>query len=273
MKTLIYGNGWLGKKFAEHFNADISSHRITDLVSLEKDIQQRKPDVVINCVAKTGKPNIDWCEDHKEETLFANVNVPLLLAEACAKNNVFFVQLSSGCIYQGDNNGKGFSETDAPNFFGSFYSKTKIMAEIGLKNYQCLILRLRMPLDNKPDERNFITKITKYKQVINIPNSITVIQDLLPAAQKLIEKKTTGIYNVTNSGSMTHKEMLEMYNEIADPTHTCEFITIEQLHSMTKAERSNCVLNTDKLQKEGIQLRPVKEAVRETFEMYKPYLN
>lgn len=273
MKILIYGDGWLGKKFAEHFNADISSHRITDLASLDKDLQQRKPDVVINCVAKTGAPNIDWCEDHKEETLFANVNVPILLAEACKRSNVFFVQLSSGCIYQGDNNGKGFSEEDAPNFFGSFYSKTKIMAEVGLKNYDCLILRLRMPLDNKPDERNFITKITKYKQVINLPNSITLIQDLLPAAKQLIDKRKTGVYNITNPGSMTHKEMLEIYREIVDPAHTCEFITLEQLHSMTKAERSNCVLNTEKLQKEGIQLRPVKEAVRETFEEYKQHLN
>lgn len=269
MQTLIYGNGWLGKKFAAHFGAEISSHRITDLASLEKDLQQRKPTVVINCVAKTGRPHIDWCEDHKEETLFANVRVPFLLAEACKKHNIFFVQLSSGCIYQGDNNGKGFSEEDPPNFFGSFYSKTKIMAEVALKGYDCLILRLRMPLDNKPDERNFITKITKYKQVINLPNSITVIQDLLPTAQKLIEQRKTGVYNVTNPGVMTHKEMLALYTEIVDPTHTCEFITLEQLHSMTKAERSNCVLNTQKLQKEEVQLRPVQQAVRETFETYK----
>ncbi|MBI4140337.1 sugar nucleotide-binding protein [Candidatus Woesearchaeota archaeon] len=272
MKVLIYGNGWLGKKFAAHFQAEISPHRIKDLASLEQDLQKYKPDVVINCVAKTGAPNIDWCEDHKEETLFANVNVPILLAEACKRNNIFFVHLSSGCIYQGDNNGKGFSEEDTPNFFGSFYSKTKIMAEVGLKNYQALILRLRMPIDSVPGERNFIDKIVRYSKVINVPNSMTCIDDLLFAAPKLIERRATGTYHITNPGAITHEEILQLYKEIVNPKHTYELITLEQLHLMTKAHRSNCILNTEKLQKEGIELRPIKQAVRNSLEVYKQHL-
>ena len=31
---------------------------------------------------KTGRPNVDWCEDHKTETLFSNVTAPLIFPRA-----------------------------------------------------------------------------------------------------------------------------------------------------------------------------------------------
>lgn len=57
-----------------------------------------------------------------------------------------------------------------------------------------------------------------------------------------------------------------------DSDHTYELITIEQLKGMTKAERSNCTLNTMKLEREGIRLRPVEEAVRACLVEYKQKL-
>ena len=272
MNYLIYGQGYLAKKFSAYFNAPMSSLRITDTESLQQELLQKKPDVVINCAGKTGKPNVDWCEDHKPETIHGNITVPLLLVQACIHQNIPFVHLSSGCIYEGDNNGKGFSEHDAPNFFGSFYSRTKIIAEQALKELPVLILRLRMPLDSKPDERNIITKITAYSRIISIPNSITAIEDLLFAAKKLIEKKATGIYNVVNPGAITHQEILETYKHIINPNHTYSIIPLDQLHAVTKAQRSNCVLNTEKLQKEGIMLRPVHDAVKTSLLTYKEHL-
>jgi dTDP-4-dehydrorhamnose reductase len=41
-------------------------------------LDEVKPDVVINAAGKTGKPNVDWCEDHKEETLRSNDTGPLV---------------------------------------------------------------------------------------------------------------------------------------------------------------------------------------------------
>ncbi len=117
MKTLIFGNGFLGKQMAEYLDAELSSTRITSPEDIEASITQ-KPDVIINAIAKTGRPNVDWCEDNKEETYFANVEVPKLLAAYADCECIRMVQFSNGCIYEGDKGGPGSTEDDQPNCGG-----------------------------------------------------------------------------------------------------------------------------------------------------------
>lgn len=270
MKYIIFGNGYLGNKFKDALGDDavISTVDIGNITDVRAILQKENPEIIINCAGKTGSPNIDWCEDNKDETLYSNVTGPLVLAKACHEHNVFMVHLGSGCIYQGDNDGAGFTEDDLPPIsdIPSFYSLTKFMSEHMLKQFPILQCRLRMPLDSKKSSRNFITKITTYEKVINEPNSMTVIDDLISATIALAEKKKIGIYNITNPGSITHKEILDMYREIVDPNFSYTIIPTEMLH--TKAGRSNCILNTDKLEAEGIHLMPIREAVRNVLQSY-----
>jgi probable rhamnose biosynthetic enzyme 2 len=79
--------------------------------------------------------------------------------------------------------GIGFTEEDEPNFKGSFYSYTKTLAEKLLREYSnVLLLRVRMPISDDLNPRNFVTKISKYERVVDIPNSMSVLHDLLPAS-------------------------------------------------------------------------------------------
>lgn len=271
MKYIIFGNGYLGNKFKNALGneATISTADIGNITEVREVLQKEKPEIIINCAGQTGRPNIDWCEDNKDETLYSNVTGPLVLAKVCSEFGIFMVHLGSGCIYQGDNGGTGFSEEYIPDFknIPSFYSLTKFMSEYLLKQFSILQCRLRMPLDSEKSSRNFITKITNYEKVINEANSMTVIDDLIQTTITLAIKKKTGIYNVTNPGSITHKEILEMYKEIVDPNFTYTIIPTEMLK--TKAGRSNCILNTDKLALEGIHLTPIQEAVRKVLQDYK----
>jgi hypothetical protein len=41
----------------------------------------------------------------------------------------------------------------------------------------CLSLRIKMPVSCELD-KGFIGKITKYKKLVNIPNSLSVLEDL-----------------------------------------------------------------------------------------------
>ncbi len=133
-------------------------------------------------------------------------------------------------------------------------------------------LRLRMPFDDEPSERNFITKITKYAKVISVPNSISVLEDFMKAAKALITQKATGVYNVTNPGTITHQEILDMYIELVDPTYKYELFSVEEMDKITKAKRSNCGLSVQKLEEAGIHLRPVAQAVRESLVLYRQHL-
>ena len=271
MKYLIFGNGYLGNKFKGLLGseAEISSADIGNIEEIRTVLKEKNPQVIINCAGKTGRPNIDWCEDNKEETMYSNVIGPLVLAKVCLEHNIFMVHIGSGCIYQGNNEGKGFTEKDIPDLknIPSFYSLTKFMSEYMLKEFPVLQCRLRMPVDSEKNPRNFITKITNYEKVINEENSITVIDDLVKTTVELIKRKKTGIYNVTNPSSITHKEILEKYKELVDKNF--EYVIIDTKDLKTKAGRSNCVLNTDKLKKEGIELLDIHKSIEKILLNYK----
>ena len=264
MKIVLFGGkGYLGQSFLSAYpDAITPSVDIADQEAVSKVLDDVKPDVVINAAGKTGRPNIDWCEDHRMETVRSNVTGPLVLLEECAKRSIYWVHMSSGCIFEGDNGGKGFAEEDEPNFMGSFYSRTKIWSDQILREFPVLILRLRMPFDNTLHERSLITKLLKYRRVLDVQNSLTYLPDFLRVSQKLIEQRKTGIYHMVNPGPVSPYRIMQWYREMVDPAHEVERLTVAQLPQVTKAGRSNCVLSIRKVEREGLQLLSGEEAVK-----------
>jgi len=121
---------------------------------------------------------------------------------------------------------------------------------------------------DEPGARNLITKLAAYPNIINVPNSISNTDEFITATLKLMEKRRTGIYNVTNPGAVTQKEIIDAYCELVEPGHNYKIISLDELYTFTKAKRSNCVLSSKKLEAEGIRLRPVMQSVRETLAEY-----
>jgi hypothetical protein len=116
-----------------------------------------------------------------------------------------------------------------------------------LYNDSALNLRIRMPITDEVNNRNFITKITNYKKICSIPNSMSVLDDLLPLLIEYALEKKIGTYNFTNPGLITHNEILEMYKEIVDPNFTWDNFTIEEQNGILTSKRSNNCLDTTKL--------------------------
>lgn len=274
MKTVVFGKGFLGTRIAEALEIPLVEDRIENMADIYNAIETlgEFPEVIINCIGKTGRPNVDWCETNKPETYIANTHVPYLFAEFCKKSNIKLVHISSGCIYQGDNNGRGWSETDEPNFTGSFYSFTKAAAERILSAYDnVLTLRIRMPIDSDPNSRELLGKLLKYTKIISAPNSITVIDDFISVLKVLLERNSLGMYNVVNPQAITHEEILSMYEDEFKEKLNKIYISPEDLETL--APRSNCVLNTDKLQAELAShtvevLKPTNSSLRETITKY-----
>lgn len=97
------------------------------------ELEKYKPTHVLNCAGCTGRPNVDWCEDNKEETIRSNVIGTLNLTDCCYLKNIHITVFATGCIYAYDDEhpigGPGYLETDRANFAGSFYSETKAHVE------------------------------------------------------------------------------------------------------------------------------------------------
>lgn len=279
MKFYILGaSGFIGShcvKYLESKNHTVFSERIdiTNFQELTKKFNEIKPDVVINFAGVRAYPTIDWCEGHKEETVMVNVVGAINVCMAAKTSGAYPIQISSGCIYSG-NKEKSFTEEDEPNFFGSFYSRMRIVTQNALKELPVLQMRIRMPISMYKHPRNLITKLISYNKVISVPNSVTLLEDLFPAIEKLCEIKPTGILNMTNDGYLEHKDILETYKKIVDDNHSYELINVEALErDIVKSGRSNCLLSNAKLKSFGIEMPALdKERLEKIMVEYKKSL-
>ena len=256
---LIYGRtGWIGGMLGRLLQEQgheyyYGAARLHDKAALQEDIQRCQPTHILNAAGITGRPNVDWCETHKLEVVQTNVLGTLTLINLAKSMNIHVTNFATGCIYSYDDDhpigGKGFTEQDVPNFRGSYYSHTKAMVEDVIHQYDNVLqLRLRMPIDsNLENPRNFIYKIAHYAKVVNVPNSMTVLDELVPLAIQGAIRKLTGIYNFTNPGVISHNEVLELYKEYYDRDFTWENFSIEEQSTILAAPRSNNALDATKL--------------------------
>merc|ERR1712021_73182 len=285
-KVLVFGGktGWIGGLMCEMLAKDENiecrpaNSRLQNRESVAKELDEYKPTYVLNAAGITGRPNIDWCETNKPETIRTNVIGTLNLADLCLERGIHCTVYATGCIFVYDDkhkegSGVGFTEEDTPNFDGSFYSETKGYMEPMLKNYSnCLILRVRMPISDDLIHRSFVTKIVKYERVVNIPNSMTILTEMLPASLAMAKKGLTGVYNFTNPGVISHNQVLDLYTKYVDPTYTYKNFTVEEQAKVIAAGRSNNELDTTKLLKDmpdGIVINDIVTAYELCFQRMK----
>lgn len=256
-KFLVFGGktGWIGQKVVQllhdqGYAVRAAESRLEDRAALMSEIEAYRPTCIINAAGVTGRPNVDWCEDHKIETIRSNMIGVLTLFDCAHERDVYVINFGTGCIFEYDQEHpcgslRGFKELDAPNFDGSFYSFTKGMLDRLIDCYpNVLNLRLRMPISDDLHPRSFVTKITRYQKVVNIPNSMTVLHDLLPIIPLLAEKRITGNLNFVNPGVISHNEILDLYKKYIDPSFTYQNFTIEEHDKVVKVRRSNNCLDT-----------------------------
>jgi 3,5-epimerase/4-reductase len=188
------------------------------------------------------------------------------------KYGVHYAYLGTGCIftYDGDEHPYeeergGFAECSKPNFFGSSYSIVKGYTDMIMKMFDNVLnVRIRMPITDEVNSRNFITKITSYNKICSISNSMTVLPELLPIMIDMCEKNVTGTVNLTNPGLISHNEILEMYREIVDKDFTWNNFSIEEQRQILASERSNNFLDTSRLES-LYNVKGIKESVRDVL--------
>lgn len=231
-----------------------------------------KDATIINCAGFIGKPNVDACEDMLEETLKGNVLLPHLLATMNQTRGRPLVHISSGCIYNGYD--KLYTE-ECPSDFdfnnGSVYSGTKAMAETVLREFadRHYIFRLRIPFDHHSSPRNYITKMLSYDTLLDAVNSMTNRQDFAKAVINLLEMKAPyGTYNITNPGSMSTSQVVDMIKEHIAPDKEYKFFKdFEEFYKHARAPRSNCVLDTAKVES-LLDIKPLHDSMEQSIMKY-----
>jgi dTDP-4-dehydrorhamnose reductase len=270
-------------------------------------LERVRPAFVLNAAGYIGKPNVDACESAKAETLLGNTLLPLTVTHACAVLDIPWGHVSTGCIYDGawvQRDGtrwewekdltktsvrqlfaehperfRGFAETEEPNFSFrhppcSFHNGTKALAEEAVVGVgRGYVWRLRIPFDEQDSPRNALSKLQRYPKVYNNINSFSHRGDFVRACVDLWERKAPfGIYNVTNPGGISTRQIVELIQSILKPARPFEFFAgDEEFYSAgVKAPRSNCLLDVQKLLAAGVPMRPVAEAFADALHRWQP---
>ena len=293
--VLVFGgNGWIGSKVVTFLSKmDIPFYKSNCRADNIEDVKNEIDNYgnithVMSFIGRThgvyeGQEisTIDYLEKPGKlvENIRDNLFSPVVLADLCKNKGIHFTYLGTGCIFDYDkihlygNESTGFNESDLPNFFGSSYSIVKGYTDRlmhTLYNNTVLNVRIRMPITDEVNPRNFITKILNYKKICSIPNSMTVLNELLPIMIEMSLNNQVGTINLTNPGVISHNEILTMYKEIIDPSFTWENFTIEEQNNVLASKRSNNCLNTDYLKDiTNKNVKNIKDSVRQILEEMK----
>ena len=302
---LIYGHrGWIGGLLTQLLDArgvewvggrarcDRRDAVVAELASI-------RPARVVMLIGRThgvinGRvwPTIDYLEQPGKaaENVRDNYLAPRTVIEACAEAGIHCTYLGTGCIFSYneihpcpsdqlqvlERELGGVDDDAVPTFAGSSYSAVKGLLDRSLSESnlldKCLALRLRMPITDQAERRNFVTKIVGYKRICSIQNSMSDLPSLLPLMMAMMEAGTVGRFNFTNPGTLSHNEILTMYQEICDPSFTWNNWTETEQSKVLAAGRSNTALRTEKLRAEaerlGVALPQIDLAVRQSLQRY-----
>jgi dTDP-4-dehydrorhamnose reductase len=191
---------------------------ITDAVLLKEKLLEIKPHFIINTAAMT---NVDACENNKLECDILNIDLVKTLVNVSEEINAHIIHISTDFIFDGK---KGnYKETDLPNPL-SYYGLSKLKSEeiLTTSKIDFTILRTILVYGKVFDMSRsnivlWVKEMLEKKKEITIVNdqyrTPTYVEDLAMACKISMDKKATGIYNISSN------QLLSIYKiaqQIAD---------------------------------------------------------
>lgn len=183
----------------------------TNREEVELSFKKHQPQVVVHCGALS-KP--DECELNKDAAFCVNVTGTIHLLNAAAKNNCFFIFLSTDFVFSGE---KGMYKEDDERQPVNYYGETKMLAEDEVKKYLPAWAIVRTVLVyGKPflSRQNILTMVAnalRKGEELNIFNdqvrTPTYVEDLAKAIVSIIEKKAGGLYHISGEDVLTPYQM------------------------------------------------------------------
>jgi len=258
-RIVVLGRGFLGKTFEQYgiptlgrdgFEYTEEDNIETVTKKLKKLKDQYGDMTIVNCI---GSANTRSCEvgANWKHTQSINGTLPSLLSEACGKLGCRFIHISTGCVY--DQNNEPQKEDD---FLVSHcnYVVSKLVGELGCSDDD-LIIRPRLYFGGSPDRNNLLTKISKFKRFLTEVNSFTSVETIVEAVLALEKAGATGVFNVSNTGYMS---MVDVAKLLFDDDRYKNQISAHELKENEGLFLVNNIMSNEKLE-EYYTPRPVAE--------------
>ena len=271
MKILITGaNGMLAKEIKEKFAqgnelilTDVAELDITNREAVMKYVEEKKPELIINCAAFTA---VDKAEEAGEIVEKINADGPGNLAKAAKANDAVLVHVSTDYVFGGDLDVEKDYKEDDPKKPVTAYGITKLHGEEQIQENTDKYYIFRTAWLYGIGGNNFVKTMLKLGEdrdelsvVADQHGSPTYAKDLTEIIYQAVTKKIPyGIYNSTNEGYTTWydftKAIFEYTGTICkvNPVTTEEYI---EMMKVTQAKRpKNSQMSKEKLEKAGIEV-------------------
>ena len=189
---------------------------LTNLNYIKTITSQINPDVIIHLAAMTG---VDLCETEQDLAMTINAKATKTLAEQAAKNNCFFVYVSTDYIFDEKNGLR--KESDTPNPLG-FYGKSKLEGEIALNKLASswCIARTSTPFGIHHKKKSFPLWV---KENLESKKEIPVLVDQFTSptyvtnlSKMLIEVATRQIVGIIHLAGATRISRYNLAKLVAD---------------------------------------------------------
>ncbi|MBC7896244.1 MAG: sugar nucleotide-binding protein [Cytophagaceae bacterium] len=223
---LLGANGTLGSAFARHCTARGIPHLaltraevdITDAMQVRRAVAACRPWAVINA---TGFVRVDDAETQYEACMSVNATGALHVGEACRRSGARLLTFSSDLVFDGTA-ASPYVEADEPNPLG-VYGASKHLAETGLLANDVDAMIVRTSAFFGPwDEANFVTRTLRDLTLgrrVHAPTSIitaTYVPALVDAALDLLIDGESGLWHLSNAGTVSWAELARRAAEAAD---------------------------------------------------------
>lgn len=203
-KYLILGDGLLGSEIHKQAGWDCASRKTHQIdirdFSTYMDFLG-KYDGIINCIANT-----DTYSNDKKSIMETNYKSVITLAEACSLYDVKLIHISTDYVYA-NSNIKPTRETDVPSPCSTWYSISKLLADMVIENVDnldYLIIRTSF----KPMPFPYPNAYT------NVVGNFDYVDKIAELIIRLIEKNPKGIYNVGTDKKSMYELAKQTNNEV-----------------------------------------------------------
>jgi dTDP-4-dehydrorhamnose reductase len=166
-----------------------------------------RPDWLVNCAALT---NLEVCEQNPDLSQHLNTKIPGELAQACAKQDIRFVHISTDAVFDGAKT-EIYTEEDQPNPLG-VYAQTKLNGERAVQeeNSDAIVARVNFygwSLSGKHSLAEFFVNhlsagqpVSGFTDIIFCPILVRYTARLL---LEMLENELCGLYHVVGAQPMS----------------------------------------------------------------------
>ena len=280
MNILITGcNGQLGnemqlleKENPQHtyYNTDVAELDITDQQAIERFVDEKAIDGIVNCAAYTA---VDKAEENETLCQLLNAEAPAYLAHAVGRRGGWMIQISTDYVFDGTKHTPYVEDDDTcPN---SVYGRTKLVGEINVQKLCERSMIIRTAWLYSTFGNNFVKTMIRLGNekpelgvIFDQIGTPTYARDLARVIMTAVNQGIRpGIYHFSNEGVTSWYDFTKVIHRLAGIT-TCRVRPLHTAEYPTPAARPHySVLDKTKIkQTYGIDVPYWEESLAECIE-------